>query len=485
VLIKPISRQYKAKALTNPFPSYVSLVKAGANQRPIRAIKMAGFKAEEISDMKIQRADAKIAAIVSTGFDLVSLKFDSAQFSDEDAVKAWLDAGGYEDYQIVATKSGFEVINGDARVETGTAQMVRADEGVSAFIARTHVTQESGAAQTNDASSGADVVDATVSKGEGEAEGTADATAEDGKGGKIGDALLNSPGHTEVIFDDEAVIARAQSDSGITPEDWAKLSDAVREESIAKAREALEAEQAAVATEQPVAGEGDGGETVEKTEETAETPNPDAELLSQATAKLDELRATFKLETTAKRTSMYVIGYIADAITTMGYLLQESDWNGLSPEVEQSLKNAARECLAAFLQASTDVAATYQDALDLVEDNDGAAGGAVVKTEETPAAPQVDMAAIGEMIATAVKDAIAPVTGAVAEVSQKMAEVSETVATVKTDLDARVDALETRGQARKGEVTPPVVERSQEEKPPVKAHRGMLAALGSRRANEA
>lgn len=504
--IKPITRNVKAKALTNPFPSYVSLVKAGANQRPIRAIKMDGFASEENSDMKIQRADAKIAALITTGYDLVSLSFAKDTFADTAAVKAWLDDGGYSDYEIVDTKKGFEVVNGSARVETGTARKVQADTGVSAFIAKSHVEHE--AAPAADTSVVEDIAAAGTS-----------ATKADDKPkdeANLGDILLAAPAHVDVIDTDEELAAqRALADSGMSAEDFAKLSDDVQAESVAKALEAIVAERAAAV--QPVADVvADDADAVEKGHKAkpghahddeemdadgkpkkkpgtpkkkgegeaelpvAEVPNTDADLIERADAVVAALVAQGVEVSTTKGACFYAVAGIADVIQTMRYLIGDADWNGLDDATVELLKNSARTALTAFVAASGTVAAEYAEALK-------SAAPAVDEVVTEPVAPVgIDMAAIAKMIGEAVTNAIAPVSEAVAGVTTQVEALSTSTKADRDDLTQRVEALSQRGQARKGADIPVtnVDTPSTDTKQPVQASRGMLAAMGSRHARD-
>ena len=129
--VKPISRTIKANALTNPNPSFVSQVKAGANQKPWRAVKMdAAVPVETPEDvsMKIKptqkTSNAIVAAVAPKGYGVMQFEFATEQFADEAAVKAWMDAGGYEDYTVTTTKSGFEVVDDAGRFIAGSVSKI-------------------------------------------------------------------------------------------------------------------------------------------------------------------------------------------------------------------------------------------------------------------------------------------------------------------------------------------------------------------------
>lgn len=89
----------KAKALTDPQPKFVSLVKAGANMTPFLAVKTAGTSQED-DMLKVKRSD---------DHDIAGFKFSKEKFDSVDKVKAWLDAGGYSDYSIKEEDYGYSI----------------------------------------------------------------------------------------------------------------------------------------------------------------------------------------------------------------------------------------------------------------------------------------------------------------------------------------------------------------------------------------
>ena len=129
---KPRTRTRTVKALTDPKPQRVSMVTGGANMTPFRALKAHDAKAVdnpanlgEEGASKAETAGASTmqpvanqendtmaqATNIKATQDIRSLKFASTAFADEAAVVAWLDAGGYENYTILADDEGFVVSN--------------------------------------------------------------------------------------------------------------------------------------------------------------------------------------------------------------------------------------------------------------------------------------------------------------------------------------------------------------------------------------
>jgi hypothetical protein len=92
-------RKKRVKALTDPKPEFVSLVFAGANKTPFRALRAEGHSEEDMNQTAFKADTHAIARI----------EFDSAHFADEAAVSAWLADGGYEGHTVEKTDAGFMV----------------------------------------------------------------------------------------------------------------------------------------------------------------------------------------------------------------------------------------------------------------------------------------------------------------------------------------------------------------------------------------
>lgn len=112
----PKTQRRKLKALTDPRPEFVSLVSAGANQTPFLVVK---------SDEPAAKSDTH---------DIVGIRFQAANFPDEAAVKAWLDEGGYEDYEITKADNGDFTVGSD-EIDAEDSRMSVIDmDGLSVFV---------------------------------------------------------------------------------------------------------------------------------------------------------------------------------------------------------------------------------------------------------------------------------------------------------------------------------------------------------------
>lgn len=115
----PRTRTIKARALTNPRPSFVSLVGAGANQRPFQSVKSDGTaKSPSIEDQEMANQTTALKA----GYDIAALTFAAPQFTSLKAVQDWLDEGGYEGYEITEEGTTFVVANKTMAFEEGTTE---------------------------------------------------------------------------------------------------------------------------------------------------------------------------------------------------------------------------------------------------------------------------------------------------------------------------------------------------------------------------
>lgn len=97
----------RVKALTDPKPEFVSLVGAGANKTPFRALR-----ADSI-EQDIEITEEEVAARADDGFAVSRIEFSDDQFGDEETVVNWLAAGGYADAKVERTDAGY-VVQGEA-----------------------------------------------------------------------------------------------------------------------------------------------------------------------------------------------------------------------------------------------------------------------------------------------------------------------------------------------------------------------------------
>lgn len=117
----PKKHSRKATALTNAKPEFVSIVKTGANMMPFRAMKSED-NPENTMQLKTKAATHDIAKLV----------FKGEAFTEEAAVVAWLEAGGYEGFTVVKAEDGsFSVTDPDAPTE-GLVEVET--DGVTAFV---------------------------------------------------------------------------------------------------------------------------------------------------------------------------------------------------------------------------------------------------------------------------------------------------------------------------------------------------------------
>lgn len=109
---KPKVQRKRVKALTDPQPEFVSLVTAGANMTPFRALKADGIEEAApttAADTTIEQTESVDAAKADT-HDIKSIVFVKTAFADVAAVKAWLSDGGYDDTgEIKETDDSFIV----------------------------------------------------------------------------------------------------------------------------------------------------------------------------------------------------------------------------------------------------------------------------------------------------------------------------------------------------------------------------------------
>jgi len=128
----PKKKTIDARKLTDPHPRFVSLVQAGANQTPIRSIKV---------DQSMEDDPMKIAALKADGHEVKRITFKIGdQFADEAAVRAFLDEGGYDVSTLKATDDGFEVTN-DTSEFTGESNVVKVSDDLEVEVGKLAVEE--------------------------------------------------------------------------------------------------------------------------------------------------------------------------------------------------------------------------------------------------------------------------------------------------------------------------------------------------------
>ena len=125
----PQDKQITARALTDPKPRFVSLVAAGANQTPIRSIKMDIVQLEN-------KAMTQVQALRADGLEVARMVFVTGDnFADEAAVQAFLTEGGYPSDDLTTTKSGFELLNRADDFE-GDLKVIKINEGLTVWVGK-------------------------------------------------------------------------------------------------------------------------------------------------------------------------------------------------------------------------------------------------------------------------------------------------------------------------------------------------------------
>lgn len=130
----PKTSRRTIKAMTNPRPEFVSMVGNPANMTPYRAVKaddggdtgpVAVVSAEPTTP---EQQEARMADT----HDIARIVFKAEKFSDEAAVRTWLEAGGYTDCTVATrAEGGFEVLNPEVQ---GEARAVETPDGVTVFV---------------------------------------------------------------------------------------------------------------------------------------------------------------------------------------------------------------------------------------------------------------------------------------------------------------------------------------------------------------
>lgn len=137
-----------ARVLTDPEPEFVSLVKTGANKTPFKAVRCDDHE-EGAETMQVRQRTRSAAAaldpqpihplkesvVKAEGYEIAAIEFTKGDhFADETAVKAWLDDGGYADYEIEAVDTGWKV-SSKAEFDQGL-RTVSSGKGFSVTIGR-------------------------------------------------------------------------------------------------------------------------------------------------------------------------------------------------------------------------------------------------------------------------------------------------------------------------------------------------------------
>lgn len=185
------------KVLTDPVPQFVSLVKAGANMTPFTSIKAEDDPAMTViaKDVRVRKRSAAegltephplleqpepatkddgqtdetkpeeaveaapAPSLKAEGYDVKTITFKGEAFTEE-AVKSWLDKGGYVDFDLIAIDGGFSV-TAKEQAELEDTREVQVAEGITAVVGKIKTADpEEIADATNPEDTSAVVVDA-------------------------------------------------------------------------------------------------------------------------------------------------------------------------------------------------------------------------------------------------------------------------------------------------------------------------------------
>lgn len=107
---KPRIQRKRVKALTDPQPEFVSLVTAGANMTPFKALKSDEPVAEEVTTEVISEATevaestetaASFCAEKADTHEIAKIVFQKAAFATVEEVRTWLSDGGFSDFDNI------------------------------------------------------------------------------------------------------------------------------------------------------------------------------------------------------------------------------------------------------------------------------------------------------------------------------------------------------------------------------------------------
>ena len=123
----------EARALTDPKPAFVSIVKAGANQVPFRSVKM------DVDASREMTMSERVTAMREQGFEVTRIEIARGdQFPDHSSVTKWLEDGGYPVASMKESDGGFEITNDeDAFIEGTVVQIDTGDSEISIWVGKT------------------------------------------------------------------------------------------------------------------------------------------------------------------------------------------------------------------------------------------------------------------------------------------------------------------------------------------------------------
>ena len=147
----------QARALTKPQPRFVSLVSAGANQTPIKTVKVDIVSTKEVSM-------TKIAALKADGHEVQRITFKKGDtFPDEAAVRSFLGEGGYTFADLSEVDDTFVVENKSDEF-TEDVRRIEVDEDLTVHVGKLVTPDESGVDPDDAAKANANKAGSAITK---------------------------------------------------------------------------------------------------------------------------------------------------------------------------------------------------------------------------------------------------------------------------------------------------------------------------------
>lgn len=454
---QPRARIMKAKALTAPEPEFVSQVRAGANQEPLRAVKMDTGISDVLALFETKELTMKEAVkkAQQAGHDIAQLVFKGGDFSDRASVDAWLKEGGYSDgYEVTEKKDG------DATQYTVTSTVLKFRSGSMRKV-----------------KGQADGLFVYVGEVEGEvvAEKTAEEVAASEAEAKPS-AITSAKGDK-----DEANAASTETATAAKTEEAAATTEAATTEGDGGAKvidpKDITTEGVTTITSVLAAAKADAEASVKKEEPAVAAEDAVAATVAKADGMVAEIR----------QKAMYDVSRLGSVLSDLRWMVADAEYSDLPEDAVTSIKGAAMQLLDALVSAGNQAVSAYVEAFKTD----------VSKTDATETKTEAVVTAKSEEIVTPA----ATMDPALAEILKGMAETVATLATaVKSAVEdiaevksstAKADEIASnKGQSRKGSDVVQPAAKTDEDRTEVKkkteqdhAQRRLRSALGSMRGN--
>lgn len=317
-----ITTRARVRALTDPEPKFVSIVKAGANQVPFLTVKLdpSALKENDIMSLK--------TALAAKGHDIAVLNFSSDKFDSEAAVQKWLEEGGYTDVTVEKTDAGFTVVNKTTEFDGEPEEIDTDFAGVSVLVGKV---------------AGAEV----------EADDEDTETEVDG-----GSAV-------KTVDDEPAVVRKGEEDGEETP----------AEETIIEDETAEDAAKSEDAPEEDADAEKASAEKSEDTPEGEQRPEPTDEDVEVAKSIIAE----------TSRKGLYDVMNLAELVAHCRWVVSDFEYSGMPEDVMTALKGAGQALLdvmaGAMEMTVEELTEVFREARDTAEKGQGIVTVTDVETE--------------------------------------------------------------------------------------------------------